>query len=284
MNILKIFLSAQFSLVRRLYYLVNNIYFNKFLTLKKLSKHNFEEKDFEEFYEKRLQYYKNEYSKTYKNFDQKVWLKDIILKTAITLPASKLSSNFNYGIILYNYLLNILQNLNDKNKVFNILEIGTARGFSALLMSDAINQTNTKAKILSIDVIDHNKDFFQNTYISNSKVSRKKIFETLDKKDELTKNIICLKGDTYSDLSKIIFNKIDFMFIDGEHNQKFLERELEYGDKYLDLNGVIVVDDYSESIFPEVVKTVQTFKEQNKYDLTLSKYCEDNHLAILSRK
>ena len=74
------------------------------------------------------------------------------------------------------------------------------------------------------------------------------------------------------------------MFIDGEHNQKFLERELEYGDKYLDLNGVIVVDDYSESIFPEVVKTVQTFKEQNKYDLTLFKYCEDNHLAILSRK
>lgn len=284
MNILKIFLSAKFSLVRRLYYLINNIYFNKFLTLKKLSKHDFKEKDFEEFFEKRLQYYKNEYSKTYKNFDQKIRLKDIILKTAITLPASKLSSNFNYGIILYNYLLNILQNLNDKNKVFNILEIGTARGFSALLMSDAINETNTKAKILSIDVIDHNKDFFQNTYISNSKVSRKKIFETLDKKDELTKNIICLKGDTYSDLSKIIFNKIDFMFIDGEHNQKFLERELEYGDKYLDLNGVIVVDDYSESIFPEVVKTVQTFKEQNKYDLTLFKYCEDNHLAILSRK
>ena len=118
------------------------------------------------------------------------------------------------------------QFIKENNFNFEILEIGTARGYTAMCMSEAINDNNDNSKIFSLDIISNKEKFFQRTFLGNYKVSRSEILKNFS--HNLLKNITLIQSDTFSDLKKITFHNLKFAFIDGEHNFKYLIKELEF--------------------------------------------------------
>ena len=58
-----------FSIIRRSYYLFNNLYFNFFLILKKTESLKNKSIDFEEFFEKKLLEFKQEYQEIYEKIN-----------------------------------------------------------------------------------------------------------------------------------------------------------------------------------------------------------------------
>lgn len=275
---MNLFRKLFFSIIRRLYYLINNLYFNFFLILKKTEYTKNKNIDFEVFFEKKLLEFKEEYKEIYDKINIEDFKRKAII-SCIDLPAADDRSNFNHGIILYTLLDDYLKKNNNN---FEILEIGSARGYTSLCMSQAIINNNNNSKILSLDVIGNDSKFFQKTYIGNKRVSRFDILKNFS--SELLKNIIFIKADTYSDLEKITFHNLKFVFIDGEHNFKYLSKELEYCDRFLLKDGLIVVDDYNEKEFNEVIKCVNFFAKNFNYDLKIIKYGKLSNFAILKRK
>ena len=267
-----------FTIIRRLYYLINKLYFNFFLILKKKENTNNKNIDFEKFFEKKFFEFKNEYREIYNKINIEDFKKKAII-SCIDLPAANDRSNFNHGIILCKLLDDYIKN---NNKNFEILEVGSARGYTSLCMSQAIINNQDKSKIFSLDVIGNNNKFFQKTYIGNKKVSRSDILKNFS--HELLKNIIFIQADTYSDLEKITFHNLKFAFIDGEHNFKYLSKELEFCNKFLLKDGLIIVDDYNEREFHEVIKCVNFFAKNCNYDLKIIKYGKNSNFAVLKRK
>ncbi len=266
-----------FSLIRKNYYFFDKIYFNFFLFLKGEVQTNNTNEDFEEFFETRFLEFKNDYKEYYKTIEKEKF-KNIAITSSIDLPASNDRSNFNHGIILHNLLDNFIKN---NNRNFEILEIGTSRGYTSLCMSQALLDNKDSSKIISLDVIHNNKKFFQKTYLGNKKVSRLEILENIS--FELLKNINFIQADSYTDLKKIIFHNLRFAYIDGEHTFKYLIKELKYCNESLLKGGMIVVDDYNEKDFSDVVKCVHFFSDKYNYNLEIIKYGYDSNFAVLNK-
>lgn len=266
-----------FSISRKSFYFFNKIYFNFFLKLKKSEKTYNKNIDFHNFYNEKFHNFKKKYNQYYHDIKEDKFKKMAIF-TGIDLPAKNDGSNFNHGIILYKILDEFIKK---KNNNFEIIEVGTARGYTSLCMSQAINDNNDNSKILSLDVIPNNKKFFQRTYLGNEKVSRSKILENFSNK--LLENIIFLQSDTFSDLDKIVFHNLKFAFIDGEHNYKYLIKELNFCKNNMSDNGLIVVDDFNTSDFSEVVECVKKFSNENNYNLKIINYGDKSNFAVINK-
>ena len=65
--------------------------------------------------------------------------------------------------------------VNDTKKNINILETGTARGFSTIIMSYILNEFNKNFSISTLDIISHEKKIYWNCIsdIKKGKVTRK---------------------------------------------------------------------------------------------------------------
>lgn len=119
----------------------------------------------------------------------------------------------------------LIANFVEENNPQNILEIGTAIGYSGIIMLE-----NSNAKLITIE---HNKEYIKQA---------KKNF----KLHKLSKRVKIVKGDCLVILSKMVaektnLEKFDLIFLDGPKAQY---------DKMLDLillllkqNGTLIVDD-----------------------------------------
>ena len=76
-------------------------------------------------------------------FLDKDWLDNLALYTQIVIKKSQI--NYQHGRILYSLLMKYLNQNNDK---INVLETGTARGFSSICMSKAILDLGPKSLII----------------------------------------------------------------------------------------------------------------------------------------
>lgn len=127
----------------------------------------------------------------------------------------------------------------DMNKSKNILEIGTAIGYSGILMANISNEYNGKLTTIEID----------ETRFNQAK-------ENL-KKSGLT-NVNMILGDACEEISKLN-EKFDFIFIDASKGkyQKFFEDSY----KLLENNGIIFIDNimfrgYLYREYPKRFKTI----------------------------
>ena len=92
----------------------------------------------------------------------KVFFENLALHTQVCKKKSKL--NYQHGRILYSYLRNFIKvNYKKQNiKTINTFETGTARGFSAICMSKAIQDSEVNGNIITIDILPHNKKMYWN--------------------------------------------------------------------------------------------------------------------------
>lgn len=125
------------------------------------------------------------------------------------------------------------------NNIKNVLEVGTAIGYSGILMAKEIEKNNGKLYTIEIDE------------------ERYKLAQENFKKSGL-KNIVSIKGDAVEEIKKIDEN-FDFVFIDASkgHYLEFFEDSY----KLLNKNGIIFIDNimfrgYLYKEYPKRFKTI----------------------------
>lgn len=157
--------------------------------------------------------------------------------------------------------------LNNKDITYlNILETGTARGFSSIVMANILKNNNIRGKINTIDWIGHQDEVKWNCIDApeNKKISRHRI---LDKWSDLRDNYInFITGDSNKILKKLDIERIHFAFLDGAHFFKELTNELNFVEKNQKSGDIIVCDDYTQKQFPDICKAIDKFLENKKYE------------------
>ena len=208
-------------------------------------------------------------------FIDKGWLDNLALYTQVVIKSSQI--NYQHGRLLYSLLREYLTN-HDK---INILETGTARGFSAICMSKALIDSKKQGKIFTIDIIPHNQKIFWNCLQdSDGAVSRK---ELLKEWVLYTKNINFLNGRTHKVIKKINFDRINFAFLDAAHNFRSLKDEFDFVSKKQLKGDLILFDDVTKNEFDEVFNFVKTIEEKRNYSLSYINSSSSRSYAVAKK-
>jgi len=219
-------------------------------------------------------YFKRELTDEQRNF-----IDQLALRTQICIKASKLM--YVHGHVLYLAIRDYLQRHNDIKHI-NILETGTARGFSAVCMSKALSDANRSGTITTYDILPHEKMMKWNCIVDfeDSCVGQTNRIKILKPWENLTDNIRFLVADTRKGLHSDDHSRIHFAFLDAQHDYKHLSHELNYTMNRQQHGDVIVCDDYTkyhkENIgingvkgpyqYPGIIKAVDEFIKKGIYD------------------
>ncbi len=201
------------------------------------------------------------------NFEEKTgfkidenWYHKLALHTQVVVKKSDIV--YVHGRLLYASLRKYIEDNNIKN--INIIETGTARGFSALCMAKALDDSKVSGKIITFDVLPHNHKMYWNCIDDNEgKKTRQELLKTYRNLTE--KYIWFHQGNTKTELPKLQTDRIHFAFLDSAHEYYYLMDEfLNIKDKQ-QKGDIIFFDDYTPKIFPGVVKAVDEICEKYNY-------------------
>ena len=153
-----------------------------------------------------------------------------------------------HGLLLYK-----LVGQNNAKRPSVILDIGTARGFSAITMARALLDGNLEGMVYSIDIIDHNsqivwhgekhdaEDPLAGVHISRSEVWSRWFAEEVSR-------ITPMSAQSHEVLKDWSLGPIDVAFIDGEHTYEAVVRDLALLEPLMAPSGTIVLDDYHTGV------------------------------------
>lgn len=179
------------------------------------------------------------------------------------LVIKKSPPNFNHGFLLYYSLSKYLKSIANIQKVY-LLDIGTARGFSSLVMSNVLRKQVLNFAIISIDVIGHDEKIKWNSVLDGaSGISRRELVDRYYESQE----IIFLKGKSKKILSNLGLPRIHFAFVDGDHRWRSLKSEVRYLNDNQKSGDMILFDDFSPNKYPDVVKAVNHLEKDYKVEI-----------------
>jgi len=149
-----------------------------------------------------------------------------------------------HGLLLYGLVR--------KYNFAKILDIGTARGFSAMCVAKALEDNHEEhGFVFTIDVIPHDqpyewygrKNLASDPY-AGKKLTRRQLLEPFE--NSLKRKIIFKTGRSSKALSPHNWKSgnVDFAFIDGEHLYSVVKEDFELVKRILNPGGIIVFDDY----------------------------------------
>ena len=197
----------------------------------------------------------------------KPFIDELALQTQICIKGSKML--YLHGFVLYTLLTKYI---NDHPNIdfINIIETGTARGFSALCMAKALHDCNRKGKIYTIDIIPNNLVTYWNCINDfNGPMTRPNL---LSKWKDLCDNYIeFLSGDSKIILEKLSteIDRVHFSFLDAHHDYEYLNYELEFVSKKIEQGDIIICDDYTfynngSSQYPGIIKAIDEYISKYK--------------------
>ncbi len=211
----------------------------------------------------------------------KKWIDDLALITQIVKKKSEL--NYSHGKALYCVLSNYLQKKINQNLKENltILETGTARGFSAICMSKALIDKKINGKIITIDVISHNKEIYWNCI--KDETGPKKRSELLENWKHELENIIFLQGRSSVVLKMIGVNRINFAFLDGQHDEQTIVNEFNFVAEKQKKGDIIFFDDINKDKFSELYFFVENLSKKKEYFIKLIEVNQNRTYAIAEK-
>ncbi|NJO88106.1 MAG: class I SAM-dependent methyltransferase [Chloroflexia bacterium] len=162
----------------------------------------------------------NNYEQKYNYSIDLDWMHELALHTQIVVKKSEL--NYQHGRLLYSSLRSYIS----KNipAYVNIIETGTARGFSSLCMAKALEDANIHGKIITLDVLPHHHKMYWNCIDDlEGKKTRSQLLKNYHHLTE--KYIVFHQGNSLTELQKIQMERIHFAFLDGSHNYYHLMKE-----------------------------------------------------------
>ena len=188
------------------------------------------------------------------------WLNELARLTQITIKKSELS--YAHGRVLYAALRRTIADRGIRN--INILETGTARGFSSVVMAKALADADVAGKIVTCDVLPHNQEMYWNS-ITDHSGPRTRAKLLIDYRDLAERYIVWLQGYTRVLVPALQFGRLHFVFLDGAHTYEDVMREYDAVQPQQQAGDVIVFDDYSSGLFPGVVKAVDEICAKHNY-------------------
>jgi len=207
----------------------------------------------------------------------KKFINELALITQVVIKKTEI--NFQHGNIIYAVLMKYISQMKIKNIV--ILETGTAKGFSSVCMSKAINESSIEGKIYSVDFLPHNKKMYWNCILDfEGKHSRSTLLDNWNKE---TRNIEFLEGKTKKILKKLDLPRVNFAFLDAAHTKKDVIYEFNYLQKRQVRGDIIIFDDVTKNLFPGVISALNIIKNMGTYNIEFFEIAKYRRIAIATK-
>ncbi len=205
----------------------------------------------------------DEYEKKLRFHIEDEWFHALALHTQVVIKESEIC--YQHGRLLYTTLSDYVHQ-NGFSHV-NILETGTARGFSSLCMAKALKDRNVEGKIATIDPLPHYVSMYWNCIDDLDGVKTRR--ELISNYSDLTSGyIVFLEGTSKDLLERLELSRIHFAFLDGSHKYEDVAYEYSYILPRQKKGDIIFFDDHQPELFPGIVKAVQELEATNNYGIT----------------
>jgi len=189
------------------------------------------------------------------------WLHDLALHTQVVVKKSPLC--YAHGRVLYSALSRYLEKLSKSEQV-NILETGTARGFSSLCMARALSDMNRVGKVVTFDTLPHRMPIYWNCIDDlEGKKSRQELLEPWS--DLVRRHLVFVQGDTRNTLPRVNIDRIHFAFLDGAHTRADVLWEFDNIVAQQKSGDVVLFDDYTPTQYPGLVAAVDEICRKFNY-------------------
>ena len=173
--------------------------------------------------------------------------------------------DWSHGYLLYAALGSYLRQT-PSNRPVTIFETGTARGFSAICMAQALRDAGRAGTILTVDVLHAERPIYWNS-IADADGPRTRLELLAPWSGLVEDHIVFLRGDVGVALEQLGLARIHFGFLDAEHTYDAVQRELAFVTAHQRQGDVIVCDDYTPKTFPEIVRAVDELATTGTYRL-----------------
>lgn len=209
----------------------------------------------------------------------KEWFHELALQTQVVIKTSPIC--YQHGRVLYAALRNYLEACPDKS--INIVETGTARGFSSTVMAKALYDGQNPGRIVTLDLLPHDKKMYWNC-IEDLKGMNTRRGLLSQWKDLVDNYVLFLEGDSRVTMSRFKMGRIHFAFLDGAHSFKDGMAEIEMVSPYQKAGDVIVFDDYSPTIFPGLVEAIDEGCRYHNYSMNVIRSNGDRAYVIARKR
>ena len=208
----------------------------------------------------------------------KSWIDDLALHTQIVKKKSKL--NYYHGRLLYSFLRKYIEQ-NKYLGAITILETGTARGFSSLCLSKALDDSKKEGKIFTIDLIPNDKKIYWNCIDDcEGKKTRLELLESWKKE---LKNIVFLTGDCSKVLENLHLDRVNFAFLDAQHKYENIKSEFNFVFMRQKKDDLILFDDVDIREFPEIARFIEELRKTKTYSLEIINSSEKRSYCLAKK-
>lgn len=116
-------------------------------------------------------------------------------------------------------------------------EIGVYKGSSL----EAIAKNDKTNDCFGLDIFD--EFLFNDNYINDAKLV-----------EQNYSNVKLIKSDSNQFDFSVYHNKVKFFHIDGNHQGKFVKKDIENAIECLTEDGILILDDFNNKLFPDIAK------------------------------
>lgn len=143
-----------------------------------------------------------------------------------------------HGRVLYSSLREFCSSWKSGSPL-NVLDIGTAKGFSAIVMARALEDAGQPGDITSVDVLDPQARVRRNTVAEVGGL--KTLYEIVAPWPESRRvKFVCAKAENWLMMHR---ERVHYAFVDGKHSYEAVKKELAYLSQAQQTGDVIVCDD-----------------------------------------
>lgn len=205
------------------------------------------------------------------------YFNQLVLYTQVGIKDSDL--NFQHGRILYSLLSKYL--VENKITSINILETGTARGFSSIIMARALLDQGVAGRIHSIDIISHIEPRLWGYFLDNEgPVSRKQLLKNWSEEASMVSYLNFCSDQLEQ---KLDIDRFRFAFLDAVHSKKAVLSEYSYLKKRQHVGDIIFFDDATSGYFDGVIQALHFIKEEALYHIDYIYGTEQRSYAVATR-
>ena len=206
------------------------------------------------------------------------WMNELALHTQAVVKDSRL--NYGHGRILYACLRRYLASHNQGGP-FVIFETGTARGFSALCMAQALCDARVFGHLVTVDVLPHETSMLWNCIDDHDGPRTRR--ELLARYADLMLRIVFVQGRSDEAITRLGLSRIHFAFLDAAHTADAVLSEFDFVSARQQPGDMIIFDDVTPALFAGVVEAVDEIEAKGNYVVERIAACEERGYAIATR-